>query len=211
MFRLAPVALIAAVALAGCTSPAPEPTEAAPSPSQTVAPSDGPPSVVITADGFQVRDAAGDVTTTIELGDDSQSAVDALTAAFGTEPTESSFEVCGDTVFDWDGVQVYVLGHQPAAPFVTTQLIVETASIGDVAVATDSGFAVGDPAADIIAALPADQEWGNGTSFIWDKLSDVGTGAPGATVPFGGFARVDDSGNVSRIVPKSDGEDFRCD
>ncbi|WP_156465947.1 MULTISPECIES: hypothetical protein [unclassified Rathayibacter] len=230
-------AAVVAAALTGCvpaTDPPTDPTttggEAAPAPAASANPSasgsstpDGSAtpapamadaaSLLIGPTSFSLVDASG-----TELGTwdyrNGTGAVEALTEAFGSAPTESDdvpYEGFRSRVSGWPGfafkdTEVYDAGG-PELTFPEPDFLVEATApaVGDVAISTLGGVAVGDAAQDVRAehpdGVPAGSADGSLGLFLFDETT-VGSHNGGDLVN-SVMAVAEDETTVSRIVAPS--------
>ena len=151
--------------LAGCAaspsagSPEPEPT------GDTTPVAEEPAVAALSIGGTAIStlDDSGDVVATLEYTADGAAAVDFLTEAFGSEPVvspragdgsctaDATRAVWGDDafelVFDYPELSGIPEGQSVAVD-------AKAPTVGEVAVQSPEGVAVGDPASDLVAALP---------------------------------------------------------
>ena len=164
--RLAAVLAVASVALlSGCaTQPAP-PTEAGPTADPTPAAEEAAAIATLTIGGTAITalDAEGAVLGSVDYTSAGAAAVEFLSDAFGSDPVVAarpgdSSCLADATQATWgDGAFVLVydfpeLSGQPDGQAV--QAVAKAATVGDVAVTTPEGFAVGQPIAALVTAIP---------------------------------------------------------
>jgi len=154
-------------------------------PTETDAPA--PTGVELTARGFTVRDDAGLEVAAYGWSDDIQTAVTALSAAFGAQPTERTEAGNGTTypdytVYQWPGFALYDMVPLPDGPsrdeYSQPSYLRYTANtVGGVAITAEFGLEIGMPV-DAVRAIGPDreQERGSGIRFVFaaDRSANVG-------------------------------------
>jgi hypothetical protein len=176
-------ALLIAVSLSGCSA-APS---TSPVPSQPAAESPGAPaSIVISADGVAVLDAAGTPVGTEDFLGGADGLVTLLEGALGpATPAEPGAESCSTaTVYTWGddhAVAVAESTEDGPAPLTVSTKVDELEGIR---IVTSTGFAVGDDVSAVLESLPADQ-MNEAIQFIWELNARSGS------EPFGGWAFAD--------------------
>lgn len=173
-------AVIASVALAGCsapsdngdasteTAPASASTGAAPAPSASAteepeAPASTAEAITLSRDGFVILDDEGSDLFRYTWVSDAAPAVEALQEAFGEEPIVAviagdgthypdytSYTWGGFTFFDWVDA-----GGKPRGEYMLPAFVqIVTADVDGIELRTDEGLQVGSPIADVIALEP---------------------------------------------------------
>jgi Zn-dependent alcohol dehydrogenase len=162
IYRREVVAAVAVVlALSGCSAVAAEPTA-----EPTAEPVAGPAIAVLTVGGTGVAaiDENGQEVSSLDYTSDGATTVAYLTAVFGSEPVvtvrpsdqtcfaEASRATWGDDavelLYDFVGEKTEL----PTGQYV--QLTVKSSTVGDVVIATPTGFSVHESEADLIASVP---------------------------------------------------------
>ncbi|WP_400999589.1 hypothetical protein [Agromyces sp. GXQ0307] len=165
------IALAVAAVLAACAPTSTATPSAAPSTGATTptpSPDTSPVAVALVVDGggFEIVDSTGAVTFAHAWADEADPAVDALTEAFGAEPT-TSFEDNTNThfadydVYSWPGLafgDAVGLSKPRAEYFLPSWVRVETAAVGEVAVRSRSGVGVGSSVQEVAALDPVVRE-----------------------------------------------------
>ncbi len=146
-----------------------------------------PTGVELTAGGFTVRDDAGTEVLAYGWSDDVQTAVTALSAAFGAQPTERTEAGNGATypdytVYQWPGFALYDMVPLPDGPsrdeYSQPSYLRYTANtVGDIEITAEFGLEIGMPV-DAVRAIGPDreQERGSGIRFVFaaDRSATAG-------------------------------------
>jgi len=167
-------------------STASTPTPAAPGATQTdPAPDQGEPSasaagIAVTATGFTITGEDGE-SFTHEWADEAQPAIDALTALFGTEPTEDfqngDAENWAYDVYEWEGFRffdVFLEGSDRKRSEVPAPTYVSFGTGVPVTVTDDFGIEIGMSADELDALNPDDAVADGGTAtylFVEDRAT----------------------------------------
>lgn len=197
------VAVAITLAIALTRSGAPAPTESsdppaapstpstpvAPGPEESASPGDAEPAEVeLGAGGLTLVDAAGEELLAWGWSDDAQTAVAALTEAFGAAPTERVEAGNGTTypdytVYQWSGFALYDMVPLPGGPtrdeFSQPSYLRYTANtVGPIAITAEFGLEIGMPVTEVTALQPdAEEDRGGGTRFVFaaDRSAHAGT------------------------------------
>lgn len=184
-------ALLIAASLSACSaSPAPSssPLPSAPSTGAPAAPG-APASIVISADGVAVLDAAGTQVATEDFLGDAGALVAVLEDALGPATlVEAGVESCATaTVYTWGddyAVAVSESTEERPAPFTPLVFSTKVSELGGIHIVTATGFAVGDDVSTVLESLPTDQI-NDAIQFIWERSDTSQSDA------FGGWAFAD--------------------
>lgn len=197
------VAITLAIALSRPGTPAPAESTAPPAvaPSTPSTPVDPTPSesadpvdavaaeVELGAAGFTIVDGAGEELLAWGWSDDAQTAVDALTEAFGAAPTERVEAGNGTTypdytVYQWTGFALYDMVPLPGGPtrdeYSQPSYLRYTANtVGPIAITAEFGLEIGMPVTEATALRPdAEEDRGGGTRFVFAADRSANAGAP---------------------------------
>lgn len=185
-------------------STASTPTPAAPGATQTdPAPDQGEPSasaagIAVTATGFTVTDEDGE-SFAHEWADEAQPAIDALTALFGTEPTEDfqngDAENWAYDVYEWEGFRlfdVFLEGSDRQRSEVPAPTYVSFGTGVPVAVTDDFGIEIGMTPAEL-DALDPDQAHADGGTAAYLFGEDRATFYTDGARTFGAVVTLDDT------------------
>lgn len=166
------LAVFVGLSLAGCataTGPSAAPTTGASTPSATQAPTATPTAsptasptptptptpteaaitaLVISAADIELIDADGSAIDEFAYNDDADTVREALTSAFGSEPEMSTDSDGGTTDYYWEDFSFRAYDSATGANR-TFYVVAEGASVGDIAIETADGIAVGDAEADV--------------------------------------------------------------
>lgn len=179
-----------ALALAGCSpapssapaTPSPEPEPATAAPTTNADPLESVSAVVIRPEGLDLVDAGGTVVTEISYDDEADAIADALATVFGAAAEIEEFPaVCCEgfrlTIYHWDGFRVvddhmgsftdgdervWVDEDRPDANGMNVLVAADAASVGEVALAAENGFVIGDDLgalADAVGSPYTGAEW----------------------------------------------------
>lgn len=189
------IGVIAAVALTGCQSGAPDVASPASStPTGSATPAD--PLTTVTAlsvgpENFDLHDASGSAVVTLSYGDPIDRVVDALTIALGAEPVVAE-DGGGDEYppgvdYDWDGFGLR--DHLPSdgtfPDYANFSVNVSAPVSGDVSVATSGGYQVGDDLRAAARALGVEVDTtfeSYGSIFYFEMGPELGTPSGGNTL-----------------------------
>jgi hypothetical protein len=206
-------AVLAIMALTGCTAPtAPVGSPSAtPSPSSSAGP-EAAASVVIGGTAISTLAADGSVIDTAPYLDDAEQAMDLLNDAFQqlpvlTERVTDSSCIADATIATWGDSFAIEYDKEFGPPWGTFDVISTGPAVGDVAVTTQSGLGVGAPLAELEASLPGVHTVLYDYSGVSQVHYDVGGGewvapdSPDAImVDYWGAAALAEGGTVTRLV-----------
>lgn len=167
------VAVLQRMPSGGTAAPAPAPSVSAsasirPSASAS-APSEAatPDTLTLTAEGFSLTDAAGKDVFTFGWRDPAAPAVEALTAAFGSSPTQRVQAGDGShfpdyTVYQWSGFALFDMVPTPGGASreefsQPTYVMVSADAAGDIALVPPLGLRIGMPVDEVRALGPSDE------------------------------------------------------
>lgn len=182
--RLAAVAALSLVALAGCSTPAPvvTPTAAAPaiSPSVTPEPEVAVPSeLVVRGAGVELYDTDGTLVGSFVWADETEAALEVLELAFGPAPAPGlnlgdGTHYADYETYDFDGLLYFSaidLGKPRNEYFLPATVQIDAAEIDGVSIRTVDGISVGGPGADVRALSPAlDYPHAEGVAYLLDPV-----------------------------------------
>ncbi|WP_434811497.1 hypothetical protein [Microbacterium sp. bgisy189] len=203
------VTMIIAMNRGGSSTPASEQTTTGEAPVETTetAPSDDastPPAetdgarIEVSGTGFTLTDAAGSEVYEHDWAAEAQPAIDALSEAFGSEPTEDFLE--GDAenwaydIYDWNGFRLYDVrlgeGNRPRDEIPAPTYVDYTANtVGEVTIADEFGIEIGMSVADAQALGPDAEDTADGSHTQLVFGTDRGTFWNDGVRTFSAFAK----------------------
>lgn len=223
------VALLAMVALAGCTpSPANPSAATSASAQETATPKSAGDTtisaVIVSGSDVTTHNAAGDLLRSQPYSAGSAAMIAFLTDALGAAPRSntvanpecikpSSEQYWGATN---DGVAVRIPA-EPAPPLFDWVVEVRGRSVGKVAIRSSAGFAIGDDTTAVVAGLPAAQtvglhdpvaeSSGDTSQFVFDLAKTIPLS--GKSIAYGGAA-LSDGDKAAIIVAPADVSRLGC-
>ena len=223
------VAILATVALAGCTSSPVSPPAATSAPgraTETPKPASDTTvaAMVVSGSGVTTNNAAGDLLHSQPYSAGSAAMIAFLTDALGAAPKSTAVanQECIKPSSEqyWgamnDGVAVRIPAD-PAPPLFDWVVEVRGQSVGPVAIRSSAGFAIGDDTTAIVAGLPAAQtvglhdpfpeSSGDTSQFVFDLVETIPMS--GKSIAYGGAA-LSDGDKAAIIVAPADVSRLGC-
>ncbi|MDQ1571499.1 MAG: hypothetical protein QOF79_2173 [Actinomycetota bacterium] len=223
-YKPALVFALAAFVLSGCTSaPSSVPTTAPPT-ADAPAPDTVVAALVISGSGVSTANANGAPIKTQPYSAGSSAMVSFLTDALGGAPKTAAVanpECLKPSSLDYwgernQGLEVRI-PKTPTPPLFDWVVVARGAVIGDVAIRSSEGFAIGDDTKSIVAGLPESQKVGlhdpvpessgNTSRFVFDLTKSLTV--DGKTVAYGAAA-LSDGDSAAVIVAPADANRFGC-